>query len=57
MSIQSDIYNGNLKSNYCIIFFKKLPLTGASRISPLRFSRENEFLPSAAAILKCPNHR
>jgi hypothetical protein len=57
MSIQSDIYNGNLKSNYCIKCFKKHPLTGASRISPLRFSRENEFLPSTTAILKGLNQR
>jgi hypothetical protein len=32
-------------------------LIGASRISPFKFSRENEFLPSIAAILKGPNQR
>jgi hypothetical protein len=37
--------------------FKKCPLIGVSRISPFSFSRENEFLPLAAAILKGLNQR
>jgi hypothetical protein len=57
MSIQSNIYNGNLKSNYCMKFFREFPLIGASRISPLKFSSENEFFPSVATILKGSNQR